>query len=55
VAEGLQYNVTVEDPNVFRTAWVFPARVLPARPDEERVDEFVCESHVEYEKYFEKK
>ena len=55
VPNGLSYNVTVEDPNVFRTPWVFPARVLPARPDEERVDEFVCENHVDYEKFFEKK
>lgn len=55
VSNGLLYNVTVEDPNVFRSPWVFPARVLPARPDEERVDEFVCESHVDYQKYFEKK
>ncbi|MGB6946810.1 MAG: hypothetical protein WBE37_30725 [Bryobacteraceae bacterium] len=55
VPAGLSYNVTVDDPNVFRTPWVFPARVLPARPDEERVDEFVCENHVDYEKFFEKK
>jgi hypothetical protein len=55
VPTGLLYNVTVEDPNVFRSPWVFPPRVLPARPDEERVDEFVCENHVDYQKYFEKK
>jgi hypothetical protein len=52
VENGLQYDVTVEDPNVFQKPWVFPARVLPARPDEERVDEFVCESNVDYSKYF---
>jgi hypothetical protein len=52
VAEGLQYDVTVEDPNVFQKPWVFPMRVLPARPDEERVDEFVCESNIDYRKYF---
>jgi hypothetical protein len=52
VANGLQYDVTVEDPNVFQAPWVFPQRILPARPDEERVDEFVCESNVDYSKYF---
>ncbi|HEY7333938.1 MAG TPA: hypothetical protein VH639_03575 [Bryobacteraceae bacterium] len=52
VASGLQYDVTVEDPNVFQAPWVFPQRILPARPDEERVDEFVCESNVDYSKYF---
>ena len=52
VASGLQYDVTVDDPNVFRSPWVFPSRVLPARPDEERVDEFVCENNVDYSKFF---
>ena len=52
VPTGLQYDVTVEDPNVFQAPWVFPSRVLPARPDEERVDEFVCESSVDYTKFF---
>jgi hypothetical protein len=54
VANGLQYDVTVEDPNVFAKPWVFPARVLPARPEEERVDEFVCENNVDYSKFFSK-
>lgn len=49
---GLKYDVTVEDPNVFRSPWIFPSRILPARPDEERVDEFVCENNVDYSKYF---
>lgn len=52
VAAGLQYDVTVEDPNVFKSPWVFPSRVLPARPDEERVDEFVCENNPDYTKLF---
>jgi hypothetical protein len=54
VANGLQYDVTVEDPNVFAKPWVFPMRVLPARPEEERVDEFVCENNVDYSKFFSK-
>jgi hypothetical protein len=52
VAAGLQYDVTVDDPNVFQKPWVFPARVLPAHPDEERVDEFVCENNPDYTKLF---
>lgn len=52
VDTGLQYDVTVEDPNVFARPWVFPQRVLAARPDLERVDEFVCENKVDYSKYF---
>jgi hypothetical protein len=52
VPDGLQYEVTVEDPNVFQSPWVFPSRVLPARPEEERVDEFVCENSVDYSKFF---
>jgi hypothetical protein len=55
VDTGLQYDVTVEDPNVFASPWMLPTRILPARPDLERVDEFVCENKVDYGKYFEKK
>jgi hypothetical protein len=55
VETGLQYDVTVDDPNVFASPWTLPTRVLPARPDLERVDEFVCENKVDYGKYFEKK
>jgi hypothetical protein len=52
VANGLQYDVTVDDPNVFQKPWTLPTRVLPARPDEERVDEFVCENNPDYTKLF---
>ena len=52
VDSGLKYDVTVEDPNVFRSPWVFPSRVLPARSDAERVDEFVCENNIDYSKFF---
>lgn len=55
VATGLQYDVTVEDPNVFASPWVMPTRILPFRPELEKVDEFVCENSVDYQKYFEKK
>jgi hypothetical protein len=55
VEAGLQYDVTVDDPNVFANPWTLPTRVLPSRPDLDRVDEFVCENKVDYGKYFEKK
>jgi hypothetical protein len=55
VEAGLQYDVTVEDPNVFASPWALPTRILPSRPDLEKVDEFVCENKVDYGKYFEKK
>jgi len=55
VDAGLQYDVTVDDPNVFAQPWTLPTRILPARPDLDRVDEFVCENKVDYSRYFEKK
>jgi hypothetical protein len=55
VDTGLQYDVTVDDPNVFEKPWTLPTRLLPSRPDLDRVDEFVCENKVDYSRYFEKK
>jgi hypothetical protein len=52
VANGLQYDVTVDDPNVFQKPWTLPTRVLPARPDAEKVDEYVCENNPDYTKLF---
>jgi hypothetical protein len=55
VETGLEYNVTVEDPNVWVSPWVLPQRILPSRPEVEHVEEYVCENHTDYTKYFEKK
>ena len=55
VEAGLQYDVTVDDPNVFEKPWMLPTRTFAARPDLDRVDEFVCENKVDYGRYFEKK
>ena len=51
---SLQYEVTVEDPNVFAAPWVIPARTFALRPELEWVEEFVCETNVDYNKYFKK-
>jgi hypothetical protein len=50
---NLQYDVTVEDPNVWQSPWVIPTRTFQRRP-EENVAEFVCESRVDYQRLFKK-
>ncbi len=50
---NLQYSVTVDDPNVWQTAWVIPPRTFQRRP-EQNVAEFVCESRVDYQRLFKK-
>jgi hypothetical protein len=54
IPEGIRYEVTVEDPNVWVSPWVMPARTLPLRPDLDKVDEFVCEATPDYSKFFAK-
>ena len=50
---NLQYEVTVEDPNVWVGPWVIPARTFQHRPEAEFVSEFVCDAPpVDYQKYF---
>jgi hypothetical protein len=51
---NLQYDVTVEDPNVWEKPWVIPARTFTRRPEIEFVSEFVCESTVDYQRLFKK-
>lgn len=50
----LQYEATMEDPNVFVKPWTI-TRSFTLRPDLSKVDEFVCEHNIDYNKYFEKK
>jgi hypothetical protein len=49
---SLQYEVTVEDPNVWEKPWVIPARTFALRPEIEFVSEFVCESTIDYQRLF---
>jgi len=51
---NLDYEATVEDPNVFEKPWTI-SRGFPLRPDLAKVDEFVCENNHDYSKFFEKK
>lgn len=51
---NLQYDVTVEDPNVWQTPWVIPPRRFALRRELEFVAEFVCESTVDYQRLFAK-
>ena len=50
----LQYEATLEDPNVFVKPWTV-SRSFALRPDLAKVDEFVCEHNTDYTKFFEKK
>src|SRR4051812_6930012 len=49
---NLQYEVTVDDPNVWQTPWKIAARTFQRRPELENVAEFVCESTVDYQRLF---
>jgi hypothetical protein len=49
---NLQYEVTVEDPNVWQTPWKIAPRTFQRRPELENVAEFVCESTVDYQRLF---
>lgn len=51
---SLQYDVTVEDPNVWEKPWVIPTRTFAFRPELENVAEFVCESSIDYSRLFKK-
>jgi hypothetical protein len=51
---NLQYDVTVEDPNVFAVPWAMAQRTFPLRPELEKIDEFVCENNRDYRPLFKK-
>ncbi|MBI2150217.1 MAG: hypothetical protein HYU27_06385 [Acidobacteria bacterium] len=45
--ETVQYEATIEDPNVFEKPWTI-ARNFALRPDLKRIDEFICENNRDY-------
>jgi len=49
--DTLQYDATLEDPNVFVRPWTV-SRTFPLRPDLNKIDEFVCENNKDYSKLF---
>lgn len=52
--DAIQYQATVEDPNVFSAPRTITA-TFPLRPDLEKIDEYVCENKHDYSHLFEKK
>jgi hypothetical protein len=49
--ETMEYQATIEDPNVFVKPWTI-VRTFPLRTDLEKVDEFVCENNKDYKNLF---
>ena len=52
--DAIQYQATVEDPNVFKEPLTVTG-TFPLRADIEKIDEFVCENKHDYNRLFEKK
>ena len=48
----LEYEVTIDDPNVFAAPWVIPTRQFGLRPELTKIDEFVCENNRDYRPLF---
>src|SRR5437660_6082318 len=47
----IQYEATIEDPNVFAQPWTI-TRTFALRPDLKRIDEFICENNRDYRPLF---
>ena len=47
----IQYEATIEDPNVFEKPWTI-TRTFTFRPDLKRIDEFICENNRDYKPLF---
>ena len=50
-ADTLQYEATIEDPNVFASPWVI-RRTFPLLPEYDSINEFVCENNRDYKPLF---
>jgi hypothetical protein len=49
--DTIQYEATIEDPNVFEKPWVI-TRTFTLRSDLKRIDEFICENNRDYRPLF---
>jgi len=49
--DTIQYEATIEDPNVFEKPWTI-TRSFTIRPDLKRIDEFICENNRDYKPLF---
>jgi hypothetical protein len=49
--DTIQYEVTIEDPNVFEKPYTLN-RTFSLRPDLKRIDEFICENNRDYKPLF---
>ena len=49
--DTLQYEATIEDPNVFAGPWVI-RRTFPLLPEYDSINEFVCENNRDYKPLF---
>ncbi len=49
--DHLQWEATIEDPNVFAKPWTM-TRTFPLRTDLDKVDEYVCENNKDYKDLF---
>ena len=49
--DTIQYEATIEDPNVFEKPWTV-TRTFTIRPDLKRIDEFICENNRDYKPLF---
>jgi hypothetical protein len=50
-ADTIQYELTIEDPNVFDKPWTM-TRTFALRSDLKRIDEFICENNRDYKPLF---